>query len=552
MREPIRSSLARSLLLTALVAACAGPVRAGDYPLGGASKPEPRQQLKPRVQYKRVHQLALRFLLSERFTDAERLLADFAAQQPDDAETQFLWAALHARRGESKSAVAALSRALARGLPVGRIAAAERDLFAALKEDVNYQQLTKKLSDELVHGPLLGDLTDRGASFWVRTARECEVQAVVTAVDIEHAPILSAPVRTTKARDYTAVVRVEGLTPGAEYQYALKMEDHPPIAGERQRFRTMPPAGSPAQFTIAFGGGAGFVPAHERVWDTISSFNPAALLLLGDNVYIDDPESPIMQRYTYHRRQSRPEWRRLTAQTPVFAIWDDHDFGTNDCWGGPRAKIPYWKIDHAWPIFQQNWSNPAYGGGSDSPGCYYRFRIADVDFLMLDCRYWRTDPESPAPSMLGPTQLAWLKDQLRQCTGTFKVLCSSVPWDFRTKNDSLDTWNGYRSERAEIFRWLEQLNIDGVVLMSADRHRSDAWRIERSASYALYEFNSSRLTNEHVHPTMEKQGALLSYNAKQSFGLVHFDTTAADPQVTYEVVTIDGEKVHSLVVGRGE
>ena len=59
---------------------------------------------------------------------------------------------------------------------------------------------------------------------------------------------------------------------------------------------------------IAFGGGAGFTPQYERMWTTIDGHNPHALLLLGDNVYIDDPTHPLTQRYCYYRRQSQPEW----------------------------------------------------------------------------------------------------------------------------------------------------------------------------------------------------------------------------------------------------
>ncbi|MFG0334197.1 MAG: alkaline phosphatase D family protein, partial [Maioricimonas sp. JB049] len=213
---------------------------------------------------------------------------------------------------------------------------------------------------------------------------------------------------------------------------------------------------------------------------------------------------------------------------------------------------PFWKRDYAWSIFRENWANPGYAGGYEQPGCWYRFAVGDVDFIMLDCRYYRTSPRGDSPSMLGPVQMEWLKRQLRDCRGTFKVICSSVPWDYRTKGDSHDTWNGYKSERDEIFDFLAEHDIDGVLLMSADRHRSDAWKIERPDSYPLYEFNSSRLTNQHVHPTMEKQGAIFSYNAKQSFGLVQFDTTADDPMATYDVISIDGERVHSLTVRRSE
>ena len=46
--------------------------------------------------------------------------------------------------------------------------------------------------------------------------------------------------------------------------------------------------------------------------------------------------------------------------------------------------------------------------------------------------------------------------------------------------------------------------------------------------------------------------AIFSYNKLQSFGLVTFDTTAADPVVTYEVVNIEGEKVHEMSVKLSE
>ncbi len=70
----------------------------------------------------------------------------------------------------------------------------------------------------------------------------------------------------------------------------------------------------------------------------------------------------------------------------------------------------------------------------------------------------------------------------------------------------------------------------------------------RPGGYDFYEFNSSRLTNQHQHQTMDQ--ALFSYNEKQSFGRVTFDTAADDPTATYRVVTIDGETVHTLTVKR--
>lgn len=64
--------------------------------------------------------------------------------------------------------------------------------------------------------------------------------------------------------------------------------------------------------------------------------------------------------------------------------------------------------------------------------------------------------------------------------------------------------------------------------------------------YPLYEFSSSRLTNQHVHPIIKS--SLFGYNEKQSFGRVDFDLKADDPTVKYTVINIDGKAIHSLTV----
>ena len=109
--------------------------------------------------------------------------------------------------------------------------------------------------------------------------------------------------------------------------------------------------------------------------------------------------------------------------------------------------------------------------------------------------------------MLGPVQKKWLLNTIHASTGTFKVLISPVPWVFTAKANSKDTWNGFRNERNEIFGFLTENKIDGVVLISADRHRSDLWKIDRDRRYTLYEFNSSRLTNQGIATTKLMSGS---------------------------------------------
>ena len=88
--------------------------------------------------------------------------------------------------------------------------------------------------------------------------------------------------------------------------------------------------------------------------------------------------------------------------------------------------------------------------------------------------------------------------------------------------------------------------MQGVVLLSSDRHRSEAWAIERDSGYEFFDLLSGQLTNVHTHPVEE--GALFSYNATDSFGLLSFDTSLADPELTYRIYSIDNKIVNTLVI----
>jgi len=465
-------------------------------------------------------------------------------------ENHFVLAMLAGSQGEGGLALEHARRAVKAGLPFERLLAGPRCALAPLHESEAFQTWAEKEARILIHGPMLGHVTSEAASFWVRTAREAEVRLEVAAQDGPAS--LAATGRTLAQRDYTTVVRVSGLAPDTGYTYRLRIDDEA-VPVEGASFRTYPKQGTPGRYLVAFGACAGYVVEHERMWTTIERRDPIALLLLGDNVYIDDPEHVMTQQYCYYRRHSRPEWRRLIAGRGVYAIWDDHDFGVDDCYGGPATDDPPWKRP-VWEVFTQNWNNPAYGGGPERPGCWFDFYIGDVHFIMLDGRYYRDKAgrqgvEVENPSMLGSAQWAWLKKTLKNSRGTFKVLASPVPWAPGAKGSppgGLDTWDGFADERDAIGEFLHEHGVSGVVLLSGDRHRSDARRIPREKGYDLYDFLSAGLTNYHTHPVVSTPGLLFGYNEKNSFGLLHFDTAAEDPKLTWEIVNIDGESIWSF------
>ena len=495
-------------------------------------------------QYKQQSRDAISRIVDGKHDIAVKQFENYLKKHPGDLESLYGLAVAYAQKKDIDKAMAYAKQAVDAGLPFGRFLAGPRDLLKPLTDSIEFKKLAKKHAVELLHGPMLGCVTDSSAKFWVRTTNEVPVQVIVSASKTMRPIIKSAIVKTNAGKDFAAVLTVNGLKTDTLYDYGLWVKgSKKPKEG---RFRTFPASGKPAKFQIGFGGGAGYTPQHERMWNTIAAHKPLAFLFLGDNVYIDNPTRRPVQQYCYYRRQSRPEFRSFIASTPIYAIWDDHDFTTNDKWGGPEIDKPEWKIP-VWRTFRNNWNNPNYGGGENQPGCWFDFSIGNVDFFMLDGRYYRTNPRTKNPSMLGDAQKKWLFKKLKASTAAFKVLASPVPWAFGTKPGSRDTWEGYKAEREEIFSFLEENRIDGVILISADRHRSDVWKIESALGgngYDLYEFESSKLTNIHTHRLMP--GRLFGYNKKCSFGLLSFDTNLSDPQVTYRIISIDNEVIYTL------
>jgi alkaline phosphatase D len=540
-----------------------------DYPLAGASPPAAardymsREPSMPNHFTKRVAQYALRLIQTDRIDEAIEYANRFMTEYPRlmDEEVLFMRAMAQAQKGYTDEAVESLNQAIKNDLPPQRFLAGPRRMFTPIHDHPVFVNLMKKHEYDLVHGPMLGAVTDKSVKVWVRTAIETPVRIVLSTSADMSAPIVSQAVMSKADDDYTAVVPVEDLVPDTRYYYSVVLGHMDNTSGSgqagmvfhsreiraaHQTFKTNPLEGQNSRFQVVFGGCAGYVPYNERIWDVIRRFEPQAFLTLGDNVYIDDPESPDQQRLMYYKRQSRPEFRRLVGSTPVYSIWDDHDFGMDDSEGGPEADLPYWK-PMVLDIFKQNWVNPSYGN-TDRPGIWFDFEIGDVHFIMLDGRYYREDAgrwssgeRIANASMLGPHQKEWLKKTLTESEATFKVLVSPVPWKYDAKGSGvrrLDGWYGYSEEREEIFSWIEDQNIEGVVLVSSDRHRSDAWLIERENGYNFYEFNSGHFTNEHTHDVME--GSLIGFNDRNSFGLLTFDTVADDPAVTYQIVDING------------
>jgi len=387
-----------------------------------------------------------------------------------------------------------------------------------LIKDAQFTKLVEKHKLKLFSGPMVGCITDTSARIWVRTAGPAKVEVVVGEGAQLGNPKTGGPVTTKPEDDFTAVVEVKGLKPFTAYHYDVKLDGAGTQSPKLPAFQTAPAAGQKVAFSVGFGGGARYNPPKEHMWATIEKAGLLGFVFLGDNVYIDMPARRDVQRLHYYRRQLRAEYRSFCSKTAIYAIYDDHDLGVNDCAGGPDPFSPDWKLP-SWKVFTQNWVNPYYGGGEKQPGCWSHFSLGDVDFFMTDGRYYRDYKQGK--TMLGPVQKKWLLEKLAAAKGTFKVIASGTLWTEYADKGGKDSWWGVEKEREEIFSLIDRNRIPGVLLISADRHRTEIWKIERPRGYTLYEFESSKLTNNHTHKTRKE--AIWSYNQGNYFALFQFD-----------------------------
>ncbi len=401
--------------------------------------------------------------------------------------------------------------------------------LATIAKNPAYLALLKKHKLTLLGGPALGQLSPTSTSIWFRTAQPAEVTVILPD------GTKFGPTQTTFASDLTGRITLTGLKPNTSYAYQLLIDDKPasPLP-KNLSFRTAPQANFNGKFSIAFGACSRYVPQLEDIWKVVAAQNPIAYLTLGDNLYIDLPEDQQKQRVHYYRRQFHPAYRTLTATTPIYSIWDDHDFAANDDEGGPEIFKPAWKVKN-FEVFAQNWNNPPYAGGSDHPGTFFDFTIGDVHFIMTDGRYYR---HRKGKSLLGDFQKNWLKETLANSKSKFKVLCSGTLWTEHADKGGKDSWQGYAHERDEIFSLIRDQKISGVFLLSGDRHRHEMFKLGFDLGYPLYEFNSAKVTNIHTHKA--NPHSFFSHNEGNFFGLLDFDFTSANPSVTYRCVTEKG------------
>jgi alkaline phosphatase D len=297
------------------------------------------------------------------------------------------------------------------------------------------------------------------------------------------------------------------------------------------------------------------------IFKSIIEDDPEIFIFLGDTVYGDTQDMTVLRR-KYQKLGAKPGFKQLKEQAELIAIWDDHDFGTND--GGKD----YQKKEASRAIMLDFWQEP-----ENSPrrtredGIYTSYLYGEgeqsIRVILPDLR-WNRDAiahvspdeytskrkpnkmgpykanSNPNASMLGEKQWQWLEQELQK-PGRIKVIGSSLQLlaDFT----GWESWANFPADRQRLFKLIKQHKVNGVVLISGDTHWGEVSYYDEDLDYPLWEVTSSGLTEEwkSVSPNKNRIG---QFTNNVNYGALKVNWQKNDPVITLGLYDEAGDVVN--------
>lgn len=249
----------------------------------------------------------------------------------------------------------------------------------------------------------------------------------------------------------------------------------------------------------------------QPAWGQIMAERPDALLLLGDQIYLEhnhhsDPNELTAElKHLYTEQFSEPAFAALLSDLrargcPLLAIYDDHDFLGNNRYGGDHPPA---LRDAARKEFIRVYQ-PALTGAD----VYGVQRVGPVDIVVLDERFYRQSPaesRDDRDAILGAAQWAWFEKVVRDSKATYLVVASSTT--LHTFGD--ESWEQYPAAFRRIVTLLR--GRAGRLVVSGDVHRN-----------ATYDDSG---VIEIVTSAVARNGLVFG-SPRRNFGILGFDDNA--------------------------
>lgn len=402
----------------------------------------------------------------------------------------------------------------------------------------------------------------RQVNIWIQLSGNGNVQISYAPLNDASKERMSKIYVADSVTDYRLLMQIDSVEYGKRYTYSIVINGKKTQVNHPLEFHI--PAlwqwrSDPPNFKVALGS---CFYVNEEQYDrpgkpyggdypivtNILQKNPDLMLWLGDNVYLREADYGsklgIIKRYEHMR--ALPELQSLLGSVHHYALWDDHDYGPNDSDRGYGLK------HESRNVFMQFWGNPSYGNGKQE-GVYTTFQWGDVQFFLLDNRFFRSPNRRVTGdrTILGEEQKQWLIDNLASSNATFKVI--AMGGQFLNPLERFENYANYKAEQQEIIELLGKESITGVFFLSGDRHYSEMSELQPIASgpgYPLLDFTVSPLTSGAFSSRTEQDNNPLSLPGsaiyERNFGMLEFSGISNDRSVTFILYDKTGKELWRL------
>ena len=417
----------------------------------------------------------------------------------------------------------------------------------------------KEEKPRLIAGPVIGAVTKNSAKIWIAyhgTGRNMLILGD-TAEKRVYYPTNYSYI-ANKKNEVALTMDFTGLKPGHTYNVIISIDGWG--ANARYSFKT-PKDSALKDFNFLVGSCALmnidptriFFPAGSNwIFYRMKKEKGDFMVWLGDNVYYIYPKQwssyeGMFKRQLDIRKYYRKFYRDFLAAQPNYAIWDDHDFGPND------SDSTFALKDSSLKVFKGFWPN-AYPDQDKFKGNYFNFKQYDAEFFMTDDRFYRATPGDTNASCLGETQMVWLKNKLLISDAAFKFIC--IGSQVLNDNNFGESYADYRRERNELFDFIANNNIKGVIFLTGDKHYAEICK-RNWHGYPLYDFTSSPLTSpplpRRLFHAYKNQWRIKGTDyAKKNFGKIWINGPVGNRTATLAIYGRGGGKKRTLSINQND
>ena len=376
---------------------------------------------------------------------------------------------------------------------------------------------------KLPSGVMSGDVTGDSAVVWSRCDRPARMWLETSTTESfrevrRHRGPLALP-----ENDFMAKLALKGLPSGQRIFYRVRFEDlaDPRIGSEPLigSFHTPSRDRRAVRFvwsgdTVGQGWGIDAARGGMKTYEAIRRLRPDFFVHSGDTIYADNPlkESVALPDGSVWRNLVTPakskvaetlaefrgnhlynledeNFRRLCAEVPILAQWDDHEVVNNwypgEILDDPRYVVK--DVDRLTARARQAFFDclPIRGQSTDT---IHRVLAHGplLELFFLDMRTYRAANSANRQTsagretvFLGAEQLASLKQRLKASRATWKVMCSDMPLGLIVRDGATHFEGpangdgpalGRELEIADLLRFLKRERIRNVVWITADVH----------------------------------------------------------------------------------